>query len=81
MSDESPSVVIPFRPREQITPRIKSFRSQPLEHSFATNAPMRIDGNVIFSRLLRGLNAVGLTFMRDVRTGEFVILPDPEARL
>jgi len=80
MSDESPNVVIPFRPREQVAPWIKSFRSQPLEHPFVTSAPMRIDGNVIFSQLLRGLHSAGLTFQHDQRTGEFVILPDPQVQ-
>jgi hypothetical protein len=41
---------------------------------------MRIDGGVNVSNLLRGLNAAGLIFRHDARTGEFVICPDPEAR-
>lgn len=80
MSDESPNVVVPFRPRDQVSRQITSFRSQPPEHPFTASAPMRIDGGVNVSNLLRGLNAAGLIFRHDARTGEFVICPDPEAR-
>ena len=80
MSAESPNVVVPFRHRSQVSRQIRSFRSQPPEHPFTASAPMRIDGGVNLSKLLRGLNAAGLIFRHDARAGEFVILPDPEAR-
>ena len=72
-------VIVPFRPRDQVLRRIRSFRSEPPEHPLIASAPMRIDGTVIVSQLLRGLRNVGLTFKHDERTGEFVILPDSEA--
>lgn len=82
MSNEhaSPSVVIPFRPRDQVLRRIGSFRSEPPEFPLLASAPMRIDGEVIVSRLLQGLRSVGLTFKHDARTGEFVVLPDRQVK-
>jgi hypothetical protein len=52
---------------------------EPSRHPRVASAPARIDGTVKLSRLLKGLSAAGLLFRHDVRTGEFVILPDPEA--
>ena len=78
MNHENASgVVVPFRPRNQALRRIGSFRSA---LPSLASAPMRIDGEVIVSQLLRGLRTVGLTFKHDQRTGEFVILPDTEVR-
>ena len=78
--ENASGVVVPFRPRDQVLRRIRSFRSEPLGHPFVASAPMRIDGSVIFSQLLRGLHSAGLTFQHDRRTGEFVICPDPQVR-
>jgi hypothetical protein len=78
--DHAPGVVVPFRPRDQVLRRIRSFRSTPPEFPSLASAPLRIDGEVGLSKLLLGLRTVGLTFKHDQRTGEFVILPDPEAQ-
>jgi hypothetical protein len=73
--------VVPFRPRDQVPRPIRSFRSEPPEfHYVPTSAPMRIEGTVILSKLIRALRSVGLTYQHDLRTGEFVVMPDPEAR-
>lgn len=81
MSGENASgVVVPFRPRDQVLRRIRSFRSEPPQNHLLASAPLRIDGEVVVSQLLRGLQAVGLTFKHDARTGEFVVLPDRQVK-
>jgi len=72
--------IIPLRPREDVPRLIRSFRSSPPEHPFIASAPMRIEGTVVLSRLLRGLRSAGLIFRHDDRTGEFVVMPDPGAQ-
>lgn len=72
--------IIPLRPRDQVPRQIRSFRSEPSATGFCASAPMRIDGHVVLSNLIRGLQAAGLTFRKDERTGEFVVMPDPEVR-
>ena len=71
--------IVPLRPRDQVPRQIGSFRSHPPQRPFCASAPMRIEGSVNFGRLLRGLASAGLIFQHDQRTGEFVILPNPEA--
>jgi len=72
--------IIPLRPRDQVLPRIRSFRSEPPEFPLIAGAPMRIEGTVVLSKLLRALRSAGLIFQHDERTGEFVVMPDPEVR-
>lgn len=79
-NENPPAVVVPFRPRDQVPRHIQSFRSEPPEFRRLESAPVRIDGDVIVSQLLRGLRTAGLTFKHDARTSEFVILPDPEVQ-
>ena len=80
MSVKVPRVVIPFRPRSQVTPRITNFRSTPPEHAFCAGAAVRIESGVKVLQLIRGLRSAGLAFRHDTRTGEFVILPMQAAR-
>lgn len=72
--------VVPFRSRDQVARRIRSFRSDPPPplHRVRASAPMRIEGSVVLTRLLRGLASAGLVFRHDARTGEYVIMPDPD---
>jgi len=74
--------IVPFRPRDQVPRMIRSFRSEPPPplHRLRASAPMRIEGSVVFGRLLRSLASVGLAFRHDERTGEYVIMPDPEVQ-
>jgi hypothetical protein len=68
-------------PRDEVPRAIRSFRSDPPRFRYIpTSAPMRIDGTVTLSQLLRGLRSAGLTYMRDERTGEYAVMPDPEAQ-
>ena len=78
--ENGPAVVIPLRPRDQVTPRIGSFRSIPPEHPWCASAPMRIEGTVTLLQLIRGLRSAGLDFVHDKRTGEFVGRPVEEAK-
>jgi hypothetical protein len=79
-SDPTTEVIIPFRKRNEVLRRIESFRSQPPSRPLTASAPMRIDGEVNFANFLEALRNAGLLFKHDVRTGEFVLLPDPEAK-
>jgi len=72
--------IIPLRPRDQVLPRIGSFRSEPPEFPLIASAPMRIEGTVVLSKLFRALRSVGLTYRHDLRTGEFVVMPDPKGQ-
>ena len=78
--ENASGVVVPFRPRDQVPRPIRSLRGEPSATAFCASAPIRIDGSVIFSQLLRGLHSAGLTFQHDRRTGEFVICPDPQVQ-
>ena len=78
--ENPPGVVVPFRPRDQVPRMVRSFRSEPAATGYCASAPVRIDGTVIFTDLLRGLRSAGLTLQHDKRTGGFVVMPDPEAR-
>lgn len=79
-TENVPGKIIPFRARDQVLRRIRSFRSEPPNLPLLASAPMRIDGEVVVSQLLRGLQSVGLTFKHDARTGEFVVLPDQQVK-
>ena len=79
-NESAAGVIVPFRPRDQVSPQIRSFRSEPPQYAWCASAPMRIDGSVTLLQLINGLRAAGLDFRRDNRTGEFVVMPIAEGQ-
>ena len=80
MSDK-PSNVIPWRPREQVEPRLRleRFRSEP-DYVHTTPSPqLRVHASVPICQLVRGFHAAGLQFRTDEGTGDiFVFAVAPE---
>lgn len=72
--------VIDFRSRQKLPQNVPAPAAIASEAHPLMSTPVWIDGNVVVSKLQRGLISVGLVMSRDHRTGEFKIMPIMLAR-